>query len=100
MSKSQQTLVLIKPDGVQRLLVGRIITRFEERGLKIVALKITAVSAALAQSGCYSHSATYVERTAQACVFSVAELAQVIHEHDSDGKPVAGLLAVLRRGNA
>ena len=40
MSISQRTLVLVKPDGVQRQLAGRVITRFEERGLKIVALKI------------------------------------------------------------
>ena len=32
---TERTLVLVKPDGVQRLLAGRIISRFEERGLKI-----------------------------------------------------------------
>jgi nucleoside-diphosphate kinase len=36
----EQTLVLIKPDGVQRGLVGRILNRFEEVGLKIVAMKM------------------------------------------------------------
>ena len=35
----ERTLVLIKPDGVQRRLVGEIIQRFERAGLKIVALK-------------------------------------------------------------
>jgi nucleoside-diphosphate kinase len=35
----QRTLVLIKPEGVQRHLVGKIIQRFEEAGLKIVAMK-------------------------------------------------------------
>ncbi len=34
----QQTLVIVKPDGVQRGLVGKILARFEERGFKIVAL--------------------------------------------------------------
>jgi nucleoside-diphosphate kinase len=34
------SLVLIKPDGVQRSLVGNMINRFEQRGLKIVALKM------------------------------------------------------------
>ena len=33
---NERTLVLIKPDGVQRLLAGRILSRFEERGLKLV----------------------------------------------------------------
>ncbi len=36
----EQTLVLIKPDGVQRGLTGQIITRFEQVGLKIVAMKM------------------------------------------------------------
>jgi len=39
----QQTLVLVKPDGVARGLVGETIKRFEQRGLKIVALKLTKV---------------------------------------------------------
>ena len=46
---NERTLVLIKPDGVQRLLVGRIIGRFEERGFKIVGLKLVAVDRALAE---------------------------------------------------
>jgi nucleoside-diphosphate kinase len=49
MTDSQRTLVLIKPDGVQRLLVGRILARFEERGLKLVALKLMRVDRALAE---------------------------------------------------
>ena len=39
----QQTLVLVKPDGVARGLTGEIIQRFEQRGLKIVALKLIKV---------------------------------------------------------
>ncbi len=39
----QQTLVLIKPDGVARGLIGEIIQRFEQRGLKIIALKLAKV---------------------------------------------------------
>ncbi|NQW56036.1 MAG: nucleoside-diphosphate kinase [Chloroflexi bacterium] len=58
MSISQRTLVLVKPDGVQRHLAGRVITRFEERGLKIVALKITPVSAKLAET----HYAVHAQR--------------------------------------
>jgi nucleoside-diphosphate kinase len=45
---SQRTLVLIKPDGVQRGLVGEIIQRFERRGLKLVGLKMIAVSPTMA----------------------------------------------------
>ncbi len=45
----QQTLVLVKSDGVQRALVGKILARFEERGLKIVGLKMVQVSRAMAE---------------------------------------------------
>ena len=38
--ETEQTLVLIKPDGVQRGLVGEIIARYEHKGLKIVAMKM------------------------------------------------------------
>ena len=46
---TERTLVLVKPDGVQRQLSGRIIARFEERGLKIVGLKLMVVDRALAE---------------------------------------------------
>ena len=38
--EQERTLVLIKPDGVQRGLIGEIITRFERKGLKLVGLKL------------------------------------------------------------
>ncbi|KAH9909648.1 nucleoside diphosphate kinase [Xylariomycetidae sp. FL2044] len=41
MSSTEQTFIAIKPDGVQRGLVGPIITRFENRGYKLVAIKLT-----------------------------------------------------------
>src|SRR5438876_11586692 len=44
----ERTLVIIKPDGVQRGLVGPILTRLEARGLKIVGLKLVQVSPELA----------------------------------------------------
>jgi nucleoside-diphosphate kinase len=37
---AERTLVLVKPDGVQRGLVGEIVSRLERRGLKLVALKL------------------------------------------------------------
>ncbi len=46
---SERTLVLIKPDGVQRALVGRLIERYEQRGLRIVGLKMVRVERALAE---------------------------------------------------
>ena len=38
--KKERSLILIKPDGVQRSLIGEIIKRFEQTGLKLCALKI------------------------------------------------------------
>lgn len=38
-SKTEQTLVLIKPDGIQRSLIGEIISRYEKTGLKLLGLK-------------------------------------------------------------
>jgi nucleoside-diphosphate kinase len=46
---NERTLVLIKPDGVQRLLIGRILARYEDRGLKVVGLKLTRVTRDLAE---------------------------------------------------
>ncbi|MET8424593.1 nucleoside-diphosphate kinase [Nocardia sp. NPDC059246] len=55
---TEQTLVLIKPDGVARGLVGEIITRIERKGLKIAALKLVNVSPELAAV----HYAEHAER--------------------------------------
>ena len=46
----ERTLVLIKPDGVQRGLIGEIIARLERRGLRIVGAKFLLVSQELAQT--------------------------------------------------
>jgi len=45
----ERTFVAVKPDGVERGLVGDIIGRFEKRGLKLVGLKMMQVTPALAQ---------------------------------------------------
>ena len=41
----EQSVVLVKPDGVKRALIGKIISRFEEAGLKLVAMKMIWVDA-------------------------------------------------------
>lgn len=51
----EKTLVLIKPDGVQRNLVGTIIKRFEDRGLQLVACKMIAVSRDIAETHYKEH---------------------------------------------
>ncbi len=45
----ERTLVLVKPDGVQRGLVGEVIGRFERRGLRLVGLKMESVPKARAE---------------------------------------------------
>jgi nucleoside-diphosphate kinase len=45
----QRTLILLKPDCVQRRLVGTIIQRFEQKGLRLVALKLVQASRDLAE---------------------------------------------------
>ena len=49
MTVTERSLVLVKPDGVQRLLVGRVISRFEDRGLRLVGLKLVQVDRAFAE---------------------------------------------------
>jgi nucleoside-diphosphate kinase len=46
----ERTLVLVKPDGVQRGLIGEVISRLERRGLRLVAAKFLWVSQDLAQT--------------------------------------------------
>ncbi|KAJ5512173.1 hypothetical protein N7463_001725 [Penicillium fimorum] len=43
-ANQEQTFIAIKPDGVQRGLIGPIISRFENRGFKLVAMKLTSPS--------------------------------------------------------
>ena len=45
----QQTLILLKPDAVQRRLVGTLIQRFEQKGLRLVGLKLVHPSRSLAE---------------------------------------------------
>ena len=52
----ERTLILIKPDAIQRGLIGNIITRFEEKGLKPVGIKFLALTDALLNEH-YSHLA-------------------------------------------
>merc|ERR1719245_190149 len=47
MSAEERTFIMIKPDGVQRGLVGEIIKRFEQKGFKLVAMKLMSASTEL-----------------------------------------------------
>ena len=58
-SDRERTLILVKPDGVQRALVGELLGRFEHRGLKIVGLKMVAVARALAERHYAEHQGKF-----------------------------------------
>ncbi|AKB16713.1 MAG: nucleoside-diphosphate kinase [Methanosarcina thermophila] len=53
----EQTYVMVKPDGVQRGLIGEVISRIEKRGLKIVALKMNVISEDTAKEHYAEHAA-------------------------------------------
>ncbi len=55
----ERTLVLLKPDCVQRRLMGRIISRFEDKGLNLIAMKMMRVSPDLAKK----HYAEHVNKS-------------------------------------
>jgi nucleoside-diphosphate kinase len=55
---AQRTLVLLKPDAVRRGLVGAILSRFEAKGLSLVALELRQIDAAQADA----HYAEHVDR--------------------------------------
>ncbi|MCA8918470.1 MAG: nucleoside-diphosphate kinase [Planctomycetes bacterium] len=51
----ERTLILIKPDGVQRALVGEIVNRFERTGMKIVGMKLMQMTPELASQHYKDH---------------------------------------------
>jgi nucleoside-diphosphate kinase len=51
----EQTYIMIKPDGVQRNLIGEIISRIEKRGLKIIALKMYTLNEKIARAHYAEH---------------------------------------------
>jgi nucleoside-diphosphate kinase len=53
----ETTLIILKPDAVQRGLMGRIITRFEEKGLQIVGMKLMLIPRSLAEKHYEAHKA-------------------------------------------
>ena len=50
MNVAERTFVLLKPDAVQRGLIGEIVSRFERRGLKVTAMKLVRVSRSIGET--------------------------------------------------
>ena len=51
----ERTLIIVKPDGIQRGLAGEIIKRFEQRGLRIIGMKFAQITPELAQKHYAEH---------------------------------------------
>ncbi len=79
----QQTLVIIKPDGVQRNLVGKILARFEERGLKITALKLVQVSRQLAEKHYAVHQGKFFYADLVNYITSSPVVTMVLEGHEA-----------------
>lgn len=81
----QQTLVIIKPDGVQRGLVGKILARFEERGMKIVAMKMVQVSRELAEKHYAVHQGKFFYAGLVSYISASPVVAMVLEGHEAIG---------------
>jgi nucleoside-diphosphate kinase len=51
----ERTLIIVKPDGVQRSLVGDVISRFERRGLRIAGMKLMQITREIAEEHYAEH---------------------------------------------
>lgn len=75
---TQRTLVVLKPDAVQRRLIGRIVARFEDRGLKIVGMKFLKLSDARAAEMYSVHEGKYFYDRLMAFITSGPVVAMVL----------------------
>ena len=79
----QRTLILLKPDCVQRRLMGQVLSRFENKGLNIIAMKMLQVTPELAAE----HYAEHVEKpfypSLEAFITGAPVVAMVIEGRDA-----------------
>ena len=88
--------MLLKPDAVQRGLVGEIVRRFEDRGLKLVAMKMLRVSRSLAESYYAEHKGKAFFEPLMAYISSGPVVAMVL---EGDGS-VALVRTMMGKTNA
>lgn len=79
----ERTLVIVKPDGVQRGLVGEIVGRMERRGLKIAAMKMVQVSRDLAEQHYAVHKGKFFYEDLVKYITSCPVVAYVIEGHEA-----------------
>jgi len=90
--KEEKTLVLIKPDGVKRGLIGEVISRIEKRGLKITALEMVQASKEQID-GHYPKDETWVKRLGEKALESY-------RRHELDAKKELGSEDALEIGRS
>lgn len=74
----EQTFIMVKPDGVQRGLVGEFISRFEKRGLKLVAMKMMHIPGELAERHYAEHKGKGFYEALQSYITSGPVVAMVL----------------------
>ncbi len=81
----QRTLVIVKPDGVQRMLTGKILTRFEERGFKVIAMKLVQVDRELAEKHYEVHKGKFFYEGLVSYIVSSPVIVMVLEGHEAIG---------------
>ncbi len=81
----QRTLVIVKPDGVQRMLTGKILTRFEERGFKVVAMKLVQVERELAEKHYEVHKGKFFYEGLVSYISSSPVVVMILEGHEAIG---------------
>ena len=85
----ERTLILLKPDALQRRFLGRMIARFEAKGLKIVALKMMRITPDLAARHYAEHQGKPFYAPLMAFITSAPVVAMALE--------AAGVVAIVRR---
>jgi nucleoside-diphosphate kinase len=81
----QRTLVIIKPDAVQRRLIGEIIYRFERRGLHIIAMKLLHIDRPLAEKHYAVHKGKPFYEPLLAFITSAPAVVMILEGHEAIG---------------
>lgn len=86
--QKEKTVVLVKPDGVKRGLVGEVISRFEKMGLKIKAMKMVWVEADLAKKHYPESRTELMKAIGEKTLLTYEKYGRDPHEEFSDLDPV------------
>jgi nucleoside-diphosphate kinase len=79
----EKSFLMLKPDAVSRRLIGKILSRFEEKGLKIVAVKLINISKDLAENHYGEHEAKPFFNDLVSYIISSPSLALIIEGGDA-----------------